>query len=419
MAEELAANRSTVTRWEAGLSAPRPRQRPRLAQVLRVSIDELEYLLAHEEPSPVESVELGVGAAGSVGETHSDDFEGEAVQRREFLALAGTTVAGVVVTPAAVLQDLALTLIDAGRIPDLGVETRVSALVSGVARTKQAYQACRYELVAEELPGLLDQLGAATAVSVGDDRRAVAGLTAQALHVAASVFLKLDGHTLASVAADRSMDAARRSEDPLVIAASARIVTHTLMSSGQYAAACQYAAEAAADLDRCIEHPSHDSLSLYGALLLRGAIAASQDEDGPAARALLDEAEQTAIRLGHNANHHWTAFGSDNVLAHRATVEIALGNAGRAIEHVSAINFDGLGIAERQATVFIDAARAYTQWGKYDRAISALNAASEVAVQELRVRPPVRDLVGHLRSSAPRTVQGDLAGLVERAGLAA
>ncbi|MGF1598078.1 MAG: hypothetical protein ACFCVK_14285 [Acidimicrobiales bacterium] len=84
-----------------------------------------------------------------------------------------------------------------------------------------------------------------------------------------------------------------------------------------------------------------------------------------------------------------------------------------------AIGFDALGIAERRVTVFIDAARAYTQWGKYDRAVSALDAASEVAVQELRVRPPVRELVGHLRSSAPRSVQTDLGTLVDRVGLAA
>ena len=297
LAEEVGVNRSTVIRWEAGTTeAPHPRHRSKLAQALRVSLDELEYLLARQESPLLSSAEAGSRPTGSVVVDHSDDFEGEAVQRREFLALAGTTLAGTVVSPAAVLQDLALTLIDAERRPNLGLETGMSALTSGVGRMKQAYQACRYELVAEELPGLLNQLRAAGAVSSGDTRRAIGGLTAQALHVAASVFLKLDGHTLASVAADRSMDAARRSEDPLVIAASARIVTHTLMSSGQYAAACQYAAEAATELDRCIEHPSEDSLSLYGALLLRGAIAAGQNEDGPAARVLLDEAEQTAAR---------------------------------------------------------------------------------------------------------------------------
>ena len=419
LAERVGVNRSTVVRWENGTTdGPRPRQRPRLAEALRISIDELEYLLVQHEPSLEDPARASSGTPGTV-ELDPGDFEGEAVQRREFLALAGTSLAGAVVSPSSVLQDLALTLIDADRRPTLGVETGVTALGAGVGRVKEAHQACRYELVAEELPALLSQLKAAGTVTAGDDRRAIAGLTAQALHVAASVFLKLDGHTLASVAADRSMEAARRSEDPLVIAASARIVTHTLMSSGQYAAACQYAAESAAELDRCIDHPSRDSLSLYGALILRGAIAAAQNEDGPTARALLDEATQTAVRLASGANHHWTAFGDDNVLAHRAAVEINLGNAGTAIDHVRAINFDGLGIAERRATVFIDAARAYSQWGKYDQAVSALNAVSEIAVQELRVRPPVRELVGHLRSLAPRSVQSDLQSLVDRVGFAA
>lgn len=79
------------------------------------------------------------------------------------------------------------------------------------------------------------------------------------------------------------------------------------------------------------------------------------------------------------------------MLAYRTAVEISLGNAVTAIDHVRAIDFTGLGIAERRVTVFIDAARAHAQWGKHDRAVSALNAAGDVALQELRVRPAVRD----------------------------
>lgn len=46
LAETLRVERSTVARWESGKVAPQPWIRPRLAEVLQVSIDELSELLA-------------------------------------------------------------------------------------------------------------------------------------------------------------------------------------------------------------------------------------------------------------------------------------------------------------------------------------------------------------------------------------
>ena len=79
------------------------------------------------------------------------------------------------------------------------------------------------------------------------------------------------------------------------------------------------------------------------------------------------------------------------MLAHRLAVEILLGNAGTAVESLQRIKLDNLGTAERKATVCIDAARAYSQWGKHDRAVTALLAAEQVSPAELRVRPATRE----------------------------
>jgi tetratricopeptide (TPR) repeat protein/transcriptional regulator with XRE-family HTH domain len=49
LAELLAVERSTVVRWERGLSQPLPWIRPKLARALKVSVDRLESLLATEE----------------------------------------------------------------------------------------------------------------------------------------------------------------------------------------------------------------------------------------------------------------------------------------------------------------------------------------------------------------------------------
>lgn len=416
LAEHLGVNRSTVLRWESGEKPPTPRLRPKLADALRLSAEELTFVL---------SVKGNLDSTGHERTTTDGRFnvtaesEGDSVNRREFIALAGTALAGAVITPPSAIRDLSLVLVGQDLPLDPRSDLTVAGLADGMARMKTAYQACNYQLVASELPELLTRARASAIYLAGDDRRHLAAVDAQLHHVAASVLLKLDNHALASVAADRSITSAKRSEDPVMIAASARIVTHTLMAAGQHQAAHGFATSQADLLREAVDTPDTDAFSVYGALLLRGAVAAGMDEDPHTARTLLNEAEKAALRLTGPANHHWTAFCLDNVHAHRLAVELLLGNAGTAIESLQRIELGNLGIDERKATVCIDAARAYAQWGKHDRAVNALLAAEQVSPAELRVRPAARDLVHQIRSGAPSSVRNDLQALVERVGIAA
>ena len=45
LAERLEVDRSTIGRWEAGITSPRPRLRTRLADALEISLDDLDNLL--------------------------------------------------------------------------------------------------------------------------------------------------------------------------------------------------------------------------------------------------------------------------------------------------------------------------------------------------------------------------------------
>ncbi len=419
LAERMQLAVSTIGRWERGERTPAPRQRPRLARALDVTLEELQFILAagHGGGPATDQPSAALFEASTV--EVSTERQGDSVDRREFLGLAGTTIAGVVVSPSTVLNDLAVVLVEPTSTVDASADLSLRSLAAGLAYMKTSYQKCDYETVSAELPELLDRMRAARQYVVGDERLALAGLTAQTLHVAASVLLKLDGQSLASVAADRSMEAARQSEDPREVGASARIVTHALMGAGQHGAAHRFAVARAAELPASSADATPDLLSVYGSLLLRGAIAAGLDENGSAARAMLDEAADTADRLGGPGNHHWTAFSGDNVFAHRAAVEISLGNAGTAIEHIRRIQLDRLGIDERRATVCLDASRAYTQWGKFDLAVSALGGAAQISPQEVRVRPAARSLVQQIRMAAPATARADLDALVDRVGIAA
>src|ERR1039458_2894946 len=90
------------------------------------------------------------------------------------------------------------------------------------------------------------------------------------------------------------MRAALATQDPMTVGASARILTHTLMNSGHLAAAVTTASSQAQRLDHDITAHTPESLSVYGSLLLRGAVAAAQRDQRDTAYQLLAEADDAA-----------------------------------------------------------------------------------------------------------------------------
>jgi len=213
------------------------------------------------------------------------------------------------------------------------------------------------------------------------------------------------------------MQAAAASQDPLMIGASARIVTHALMSSSHLGAALLTATGHAQQLDRQVSAPTPESRSVYGALLLRGAIAASLDDRRSTALDLLDEAETTAGQVGADANFCGTAFGGVNVSLHRVNVAVTLGDAGTAIDLARRIDPGTIAVTERKASLLIDTARAYYQWGRYDKAYGVLRAAQSTAPQEITARPVVRSLVRDLVTVAPPSIRREAGEFAAQLGL--
>jgi transcriptional regulator with XRE-family HTH domain len=295
--------------------------------------------------------------------------------------------------------------------------TDLDALTGLVNAARASYQDCRYAQLAASLSGLIATLNASCAALSGDARGRALVLCADAHHVAAGLMLKRGDLGLATLAADRSMRSALASGDPVAIAASARIIAHALMGGGHYAAAVATATSYAARLDR---EPGHTprSLSVYGALLLRGAVAAAQADDRGAADELLDEAGETARRLGCDGNYCWTAFGPLNAALHRVSVAVTLGDAGTAIDVARSINIGEVTVTERKATLLIDTARAFLQRGRYDSAYRALRSAHEIAPEEVAGRAAVRALVRDLAATAPISVRRDAVEFAASTGAA-
>jgi hypothetical protein len=189
------------------------------------------------------------------------------------------------------------------------------------------------------------------------------------------------------------------------------------MADGHYGAATTMAGSYAQRLAAEVRNPSPESLSVYGSLLLRGALAGANAEDRNGSTTLLDEAGQAGSRLGSDYNHRWTAFGPANVMLHRIHVAVRPGDAGSAINYARRVNLDQLTVTERKASFFVDTAQAFGQWGKHEKAYHALRAAEKLAPQEVRSRPAVRRLVGDLLATAPPTVRPHLSEFAARTGV--
>lgn len=376
----------------------------------------------------------GITRSHPAGARNGDDGPGDVdpggavsddgVNRRGVLRL-GAAAAGLAVAGGAgqgqALVRLAqvLTGYSSSGVPVEGESASVADLAVSVAQAKRGYQACRYSSLLSMLPALLAAARLACERTTGDDLLRAQALAADAYQVTGSLLLKLGDQGLAGFAADRSMQAALSSGSPVSVAASSRIVVHSLMSGGHASAASEFAGEAAQRLSAEVTAPDDEVLSVYGALVLRGAAAAANAEDRDGSTTLLDEAGAAADRLGRDDNAHWTAFGPTNVALHRVNVAVVLGDAGTAVDLARHVDVDRIALPERKAALYIDIAQAYEQWGRNERALHALLAAERVAPEEVSNRGRVHRLVGDLTSRAPRSVSQRARELGERIGVAA
>jgi len=347
------------------------------------------------------------------------------VRRRTFVELTGISAAAALLPAPAGTRPLldteplalALTAQMTGTTPEPTPEPPgIAALTLSVTRARTHYQACRYAELISRLPGLLAQLDAACGSLDGDDKLRAYALAADTYHLAAGILLKTGDHGMAHLATDRSMTAALASQDPLTVGASARIVTHTLASSGHLPAAIATARNHSQRLDRQTGTHTPESLSVYGSVLLRGALAAAHHDDRATAQEMLAVAACAARRLGTNANLRGTAFGPVNAQLHEVNVAVTLGDAGTAIDLARQIDPAAITVTERKASLLIDVAQAFFQWGKYEKACTALRAAEQIAPQEVAARAPVRILARNLAALALPGTRCDAVHLADRIG---
>jgi len=295
----------------------------------------------------------------------------------------------------------------------------LSALGRQVQQAWRARQASAYRQLGVLLPRVLTTAQLAARQLGSDQRRTANGLLAETYQCVTGAMANTGQNDLAWVAADRGILAAEQSEDPLVVAASTRMLAHALLAMGHSEKAQQVALTALTPLESGLGTAPPAHLSVYGALLQTSAVIAARRGDRVRANEFLAEATTTAQRLGEDRNDFWTVFGPTNVAIHPASVAVELGDAGRVVEQARAIDPSHLPSLERRSHHLLDLAQGYGQWRKDHEAVDVLLQAERLAPQEVHSQPVVQRLVVELLQRERRTTKPKLRELATRVGVLA
>ena len=289
----------------------------------------------------------------------------------------------------------------------------LDALARTVGQVWDAYQDSRYGYVTSRLPSLLAEAQSAERAHTGEGRDRAKSLLAMTHQAAAMILTKLGETDLAWIAADRGLIAARDSGNPVVVGSLFRSVTHSLLLNGRYTEAVRLTQDAATYLQPGLANASPEYLSIYGTLFLTGSMAAARNEDRATTRTFLAEAEQSARRLGVDANHLWTAFGPTNVAIHRVSTAVELGDLQVAVDLGPRVDVSGLPV-ERRIRRQIEIARAYSAWNRRDEALAILLDAEQDAPEQIRHHVISRQLAMRWIRQQHGKPSHHLAGLAKR-----
>jgi transcriptional regulator with XRE-family HTH domain len=286
-------------------------------------------------------------------------------------------------------------------------------LVLRVRDIFDGYQQSRFGYVTAQAPGLLQSAVLAARTADGDATGRAHELLALSYQAAASVLTKLGEADLAWIAADRGLAAAQHSDNQVVLGSLFRSVAHTLLSTGRFDPAVQLVGRAAGVLSPGLGTAGGEMLSVYGSLFLAGAMASSRAGDRPTTQAFLREAEESARRLGQDANHLWTAFGPTNVAIHRVNTAMELGDVQIALDIGPSLDTSGLP-TERRVRHALELARAYSARNRRDDGMAVVLDAERMAPEQVRHHYISRQLVLTWMRQKRGRPGTELAGLAAR-----
>ncbi|SNT51539.1 Transcriptional regulator, contains XRE-family HTH domain [Asanoa hainanensis] len=352
-----------------------------------------------------ESVALPVPIDRVRGRTAQADGEG-AVRRRDLLGgVVGVAGFGLSDGAAASLRPQVL------RPDDLLLGTPLDGATVGPAELRAAltaarsdFVACRFQQLSARLPRLIAQ-ARTNRDRAGSDNTALASTQlAQAYGIATALLLKLHDDVLAWSSADRGLQAAQASGDPVTLAEASRLTATVMRRTPHRDGAQQFVLTAAERLERDTGLSDQRESAMYVRLLSAAAYTAALHDKRDAAWALLREADEATERTGGPQ-----ALALD-LAVYRVSVARVLGDFGSAVDFAKRVDPTRIKIPERRARYWEDTALACFGRGRPSAAFQALQIAERDTPQEVRFRPWAQQLVGDLLSGDTR---GALPGIRE------
>lgn len=344
--------------------------------------------------------------AGPASLSTDADEGGEAMHRRELLTGTATVAIGAAflpVDPVEAADGMADTIEDAlfGRLAAPPIPG--NQLAAQIAAARADFRATRYSQLARRLPRLLAQSAAGRDAAPADQTALAHGRVAQAYNIATQLLVKLHDNGIAWATADRAVQAARASGDPLIVAESQRLAA-TVMRRGRHRDGAQrLMLDTARQLDAATGLADAAQTATYGRLLAAASYTAAMRDDRDAAWTLLGEAESAARRIGAAKAERFSML---ELAVYKISVSRVLGDYGTAVDYSRLVDPARITSPERRARYWEDTALALHGRGRPSAAFQALLAAERDTPQEVRYRPWAQQLtrnliVGDARNTLP------------------
>ncbi|MQS17520.1 helix-turn-helix transcriptional regulator [Streptomyces kaniharaensis] len=284
-----------------------------------------------------------------------------------------------------------------------------------------AFQYARFTSLGRVLPPLVAEAAAAAGNLDSGARQAAFSLQSMTYQLVVAVAVKYGDVVLATMAADRAVSAADRSCDPVAMAGAARHLVDAMTHQGRAAEGVRLAGSVADRLEGDLVDRGVHGVTVLGMLHLKAAVGAAALGSADTVTDLLAAAEESAARLGGDANALWTAFGPTNCAFHTVACLVALGEGAKAVAAAQSIapHMRQALPRERRALFLVDLSRAQAQAGLPGPALETLLEAEREAPEEVRCRPRTHQLVQDLHLLVAGSDGGRLRTLAARCGLPA
>jgi hypothetical protein len=290
--------------------------------------------------------------------------------------------------------------IDNSYVPYLRPLQLIAGEVEQVCRYRRA---ASFHKLADALPSLLGEVRAAVHRNSGHDRDYALTLLCELYYSSHSLAHKLGYTDLAALAIDRLGWAANKSGHELWIATSQFQRAALLTSGGDWNSALQFLESCRSSIEPRLGAGRRQDLIAWGGLHLQSGLAASRSGKRDLADQHLDEARQTALRLGDDRDSI-LSFGPTNVGIWSVALAVEAMDGTEALNRARSLVIPDDAPRERAGHHYIDLSRAYLLHGNRRSAFDALVTAKSIAPSQTRYNPMVHETVRALARAEARTV---------------